>query len=395
MYNAGPNIPFSTNVTFNNVALVNPSTALGTGNTLTAPITVGSITGLDQTQNKLPVSYQYSFGVQHALSSRSVLSLAYVGNQNRHQNNYREINAPDPSNLAALTQDNSNYNLLVQYPGFNSIRMSRNDQNSHYNGFQAELRSQIRRDLTLQAAYTVSRAIDPSTSGQNQADDLANVQNPYSYTYTNGPGGLDRTHIAFVNFVYDIPFLKGSSNRLLKSTVGGWQVSGILSLNSGAPLNITENGIAYAAANNTGNVASKLQNATNRPNVNGSVSYPKTVAQWFNASDFTPTAAGEFGNLPFNSIRGPGRQNWNMSLFKAFVFNEERGSKLEFRAEFFNAFNHTEWNGISSGVSFDQNPLLTDNVTPNPNFGKVNNNFGAITSAHDPREIQLGLKLYF
>jgi len=386
MYNAGPNVPFSTNVNFNNVEIENPSTDLGTGNPLVAPITVAGITGLDQIQNKLPVSYQYSFGVQHALSARSVLSVSYVGNQNRHQNDYRETNLPDPSTFGALFLANgTGYNTFVPYRGFNSIKMSEDVQNSHYNGLQAELHSQIRHDLTLQAAYTLSRAIDPATSG-NGVSDLNNTSNPYSHAYDNGPSGLDRTQIAFVNFIYDIPFLKDSSNKLLKSTVGGWQVSGIVSLTSGEPLNINEGGITNCAQVTnpstcvgslvgTGNISSIIPNANNRPNVSGSVSYPKTVANWFNGSPFAPTVAGTWGNEPFNDLRGPARQNWNLALFKSFLFSESRGSRMEFRAEFFNAFNHTEFNSISTTFS--------------------SGNFGAITSAHDPREIQLGLKLYF
>ena len=265
--------------------------------------------------------------------------------------------------------------------------MSRNDESSHYNSLQTEIHSQIRRDLTLQAAYTLSRAYDPATNS-NGVGDLTTVSNPYSTTYNDGPSGLDRTHNAFANFVYDIPFLRNSSSRLLKSTLGGWQISGIVTVVTGNPLNITENGIAYDSSSQTGNVASKLQNATNRPNLSGKVSYPKTVAQWFDPSAFTRTAVGEFGNLPFNSVRGPGRQNWNMALFKSFVLNEERGSRIELRAEGFNIWNHTQFNNVSSGVSFDQTP-------GRPTNGKVNNDFGRVTTAHDPREIQLGVKVYF
>jgi hypothetical protein len=85
MYNAGPNIPFSSSVTFNNVALSNPNLSLLTGQTLTAPITVGSITGLSVTDYKNPASYQYSIGVQREIAHGSVVSVAYVGNTNRHQ----------------------------------------------------------------------------------------------------------------------------------------------------------------------------------------------------------------------------------------------------------------------------------------------------------------------
>jgi len=373
MYNAGPNIPFSSSVTLNNVLLSNPTTSVPTNGTINpaAEATVADITGLDVVQNKLPVSYQYSFGVQHALSARSVLSVTYVGNQNRHQNDYRETNLPDPSLLAGIASgtDTTPYSQLVPYLGFHSIKMSEDVQNSHYNGLQAELHTQIRRDLTLQAAYTYSKAFDPATSS-NGVSDLNNTSNPYSHAYDNGPSGLDRAQIAFVSFVYDIPFLKGSDNRLLKGTVGGWQVSGIVTMVSGEPLNVNLGGVS-------GNISNTLPNSNNRPDVSGAIQQPHTVNAWFsNAnSSLVAPAPGTFGNLPFNALRGPGRDNWNLSLFKSFLFSESRGSHLEFRAEFFNAFNHTEFNAVSTSLSAS--------------------NFGAITSAHDPREIQLGLKLYF
>jgi len=377
MYNAGPNVPFSTNVTTNNIQLSNPLASIapniGTINPA-SEVTVASITGLNGIQNKLPVSYQYSFGVQHALSSRTVLSVAYVGNQNRHQNDYRETNLPPVSDLAAIANGNATlpYNQLVQYQGFHSIKQSEDVQNSHYNGLQFEVHSQVKRDLTLQAAYTYSKAFDPAT-GNNGVGDLNAVSNPYSYAYDNGPSGLDRRQIAFVNFVYDIPLLKDSSNRLLRSTVGGWQISGIVTMVSGEPLNVTLGGVGN-------NITNTLPNSNNRPDASGSVKYVKTkvgnTAQWFSpTSGFAAPAAGSFGNLPANALTQPGRQNWNLSLFKSFLFSESRGSKLEFRAEFFNAFNHTEFNGVNGTFSSGQ--------------------FGQVTSAHDPREIQLGLKLYF
>jgi len=387
MYNAGPNPPFSTNVNFNNVTLVNPSTSLPDASTLTAPITVASITGLSYTQNKLPVSYQYSVGVQHAITPRTVINVTYVGNQNRHQNDYREMNAPDPSLIPGLFASNgTGYNNFVQFPGFNQIRLSEDVQNSHYNGLQTSIHSQLKSDLTFEAGYTLSRAIDPATSG-NGVSDLNNVSNPYSYTYDSGPSGLDRTSIFYLNWVYDIPLLKNSSNRVLKSTLGGWQVSGIVSAVSGAPINISEGGIQNCAQgvnndpvkcagslNGTGNISSIIPNANNRPNVSGSISTPHTVNSWFGTSAFSPTLAGEWGNMPFNGVRGPGRDNWNLSLFKSFAFNE-RGSRLEFRAEFFNVWNHTQFNNVSNTFT--------------------NGDFGQVTSAHDPRTLQFGLKLYY
>ncbi|HEX4486461.1 MAG TPA: hypothetical protein VH088_09365, partial [Terriglobales bacterium] len=369
MYNAGPNVPFSSSVTFNNVLLSNPNTSAQSGATLAAPITVADITGLNKQEYKLPVSYQYSIGIQQALGAKTVLSASYVGNQNRHQNDYRESNLPDPSLLPAIATGTASapYNQLVPFQGFHSIKLSETVQNSHYNGFQTEFRSQVRRDLTLQAAYTLSRAIDPATNATGVGD-LTNVSNPYSYTYDDGPSGLDRTHIFFANFIYDLPIFRNSSNKLLKGTVGGWQISGIVTAVSGNALNITQGG----RGNNISNV---LPNTNNRPDINGSISYPKTVNQWFNTSVFSDPAAGTFGNTPFDVLRAPGRQNWNLALFKSFVISESRGTRFELRAESFNTFNHTEFKDVSTTFS--------------------NGNFGAITSAHDPREIQLGAKLIF
>jgi len=102
MYNAGPNLPFSTNVSFSNVLLDNPNTSALNGQTNVAPITVADLTGLEKTNYKLPVAYQYSIGVQHSLSAKTVLGVSYVGNQSRHQNDYRNINLPAESNLPAL-----------------------------------------------------------------------------------------------------------------------------------------------------------------------------------------------------------------------------------------------------------------------------------------------------
>ena len=387
MYNAGPNIPFSTSVTFNNgVLLSNPNTSLSTGNTLTAPITVADITGLNRKQYKLPVTYQYSVGVQQGFGAKSVLSVSYVGNQSRHQNDYRETNLPNQSLLPSIAAGTAaSYNTLVPFLGFHSIKQSETVQNGHYNSLQAEFRSQMTRDLSLQAAYTFSKAYDPAT-GNNNVQDLNAVSNPYSYTYDNGPSNLDRRHIAFVNFIYEIPFLKNSSSRLLKSTVGGWQVSGVVSIASGNPINITEGGITNCAQIpapssctgsliGTANITSVLPNSNNRPNVNGSVGTPHTVSSWFDKSAFSPTAAGEFGDMPRNSVYGPGRQNWNIAFFKSFVFSETRGSRLELRAETFNTFNHTQFKDVSNTFT--------------------NSNFGAVTTAHDPREIQLGVKVVF
>jgi hypothetical protein len=376
MYDAGPNIPFSLNVnTPGPVPMGSPSVSLKSGTAATLPINPASITGLDRANYKLPASYQWSLGLQRSLSAKTVLSLTYVGNTNRFQSYRVETNLPDPSALPAII-DGASYNTApgLTFPGFNSINMSTDQANSHYNGLQVDVNSQVGRDLYLRAFYTYSRAIDAAadTRGPGGAD-LSQTSNPYlGWRYDIGPSGFDRTHNAAVNFIYDIPVFRNNSSRVVKSVLGGWQISGILTFESGVPIDI---GVAGPQEKNG------LPNAKNRPDRVGSISYPNTVLSgdhailYFDPSAFAKPTKGLFGNLGHYAVRGPGRDNWNLSLFKSFWFNEERGSRLELRLETFNVWNHTQFNGVSNKVG--------------------NGDFGQFTSTFDPRILQLGLKLYF
>ena len=364
MYNAGTNIPFSLNVTNASVTMENPSVQLATGSAAARPINPAAITGMAIDQYKQPASYQYSAGMQRQLNAQSVLSISYVGNQNRFQNNYRQINLPDESYLSELIAG-AQYNNApgLPYPGFNSINLSTNEANSHYNSLQVDLNSRIR-ELTMRAYYTLSRTVDPTLGGGGGAD-LSNVSNPYlGWKYDSGPGGYDRTHNAAVNFIYDIPFLQKSPNRLLRTVLGGWEASGIVTMTSGLPINPQLTG---------GQSGNGLPNATNRPDKVAGVSYPHKAGEWFDTSAFAFPAVGGWGNAGFNSLRGPGRDNWNLSLFKSFAFGESR--RLELRAESFNIWNHTQFDQVSNGLGAS--------------------NFGQVTSAFDPRVFQFGAKIYF
>jgi len=373
MYNAGPNIPFSTSVTFNNVSLENPKTFLINGQTAVAPITVAGITGLAVDHYKPPVVYQYSAGIQRSLASRTVLSLMYVGNQSRQQNYYTETNLPDPANLPGLINGTipGGFNAVAPFRGFGSIRMAYDGANAHYNGLQLDLNSQVKRDLSLRVFYTLSRGYDPSnqTNGGGGGGDLVGVSNPYEgWRYDWGPGGYDRLHNLSANFIYDLPFLRHASNAVLRTVVGGWEVSGIVTIESGQPINITLSG--GQGGNGVG--------GNNRPDLTGSIQKIHSKTDWISPSAFTAPTMGAWGNLPYDYVRGPGLQIWNLSLFKNFVFSEARGSQFELRLETFNSFNHANPTGVNTGWD---SPTSTS-------FGTVNNYF-------PQRIIQLGGKISF
>jgi Carboxypeptidase regulatory-like domain/TonB dependent receptor len=385
MYNGATNTPFDASPTLHSVALSNPGFNVTTGDTISSadlPVLPVGITGVDNANSKLPTSYQYSIGVQQGLGRTSVLSASYVGSQARHLNDYRAINLPPIGDLPGLLASNgAGLNQEVNYLGFGGIRMSEDEANSHYNSLQLDLRSNIARKLELQVGYTYSKAIDATTSN-GSGGDLNNVTNPYlGWKYDSGPSVFDRTNVLFTSFVYQIPLFNNTDNHLLKSTVGGWSLSGIITAESGAPINLGVNGP---------NISNVLANTGDRPQVVGPISTPHTAQEWFNPAAFAaPIAANGlcqtgpdcYGNLGFDALRGPGRDNWNLALFKSFVFSESRGSRLEFRAETFNTWNHTQFKGdINNGG-------ISTNVT--------SSNFGQVTNAFDPRVFQLALKLIF
>ena len=381
MYNGATNTPFGATPTLHNVSLSNPGLQLNAGNTISSaelPVIPVGITGIALTYHP-PTNYQYSVGVQQALGAKTVLGISYVGSQARHQNFYREINLPPEANLPALlAKGGVGINQQYSYAGYGAIRLAENEANSHYNSLQVDLHGNVAKDLQLQFGYTLSRAID-SSIGTGSGGDLLATSNPYvGPSYDVGPSIYDRRNIAFVNFVYQMPFLRNSPNRLLKSTVGGWALSGIVTIQSGAPVNL---GVAGSNVSNLFPVGY----TANRPDVTGSITYPKTVSQWFNPAVFSPppcaTGPDCWGDLGFNAVRGPGRDNWNLSLFKSFVISEARGSRVELRVETFNTWNHTQFQGDSNngGISVNQGA----------------SNFGAVTSAFDPREFQLGAKVFF
>lgn len=379
MYNGATNTPFDASPTLNNVSLSNPGLDVTNGALITPadlPILAVGQTGIS-THYPPPISYQYSAGVQQALGARAVLSVSYVGSQNRNGNDYREINLPPMSAIPTLLAPGApNINTLYNYAGYGPIRLAFNEGEGHYNSMQVDVHGNVYKGLQLQFGYTFAKAID-STTATGSGGDLNNVTNPYAgVKYDSGPSNYDRRNVAFLNFVYDLPFLRSAENRFLRTALGGWTVSGIISMQSGAPLNMGISG---------SNAASVIPNSGNRPDLNGSIRYPKTVASWFDPSAFSkPVCASGpdcYGNLGHNAVIGPGRDNWNLSLFKSFVISESRGSRFEFRVESFNPWNHTQFRGDYNGGG----------ISTNVGAG----NFGAITSAFDPRTFQLGAKLIF
>jgi hypothetical protein len=375
MYNGAVNPPGDPNPTLNGVSLDNPGLSLSSGNVISAanlPVLPLGVTGIAQSY-PTPRSSQYSLGIQQSVGTHSVLTVSYVGSQGRHENYYQAVNLPPLAALAAQVAAGSLSFPSLTYPGIGNMRLAFDGANSHYNSLQTSLNGTVHRDLHLQVAYTLARAVDETTA-TGSGGDLQNVTNPYvGPSYDHGPSIFNRNNVFFANFVYDLPFFRSGSS-MTKGLLGGWELASIITIESGAPVNLGITGV------NT--PASIISNSGDRPNSTGAISYPKTVNQWFTGNFSNPACATGpdcYGNLPFDAITGPARQNWDFSILKNFAMSER--FKVEFRAEAFNLWNHPQFEGNANTGGLGNN------------FGS--GNFGQITSAYDPRELQLALKLKF
>ena len=391
MYQAGGNNLFGGTTSLSNVSLSDPHVGVDQTNvtisTAILPVTVNGLTELDPKHYKNPTTYQYSTGVQHQLGRQTVVSATYVGNMGRHQSLRQEINLPDISLVPTFVTGSTaaaQYNRQVPFKGYRGIIVETNEGNSIYNSLQTEVRGKIR-TLTLHGAYTYARAYDPTSNIGGDGFDLNTVTNPYQgWKYDWAPSILDRRQVAFVDFIYDVPFFRNAENKFVKNAIGGWQLSGVVTMQSGAPVNVGVSG---------NNVCQTIPNCSIRPNLVGSIRYPKTAAtlssgnntmQWFDPSAFAinlipGTTTATWGNSPMNVLRGPGRDNWNMAMFKTISFTERL--RTEIRVEAYNVWNHTQFRADGAGGGLSTAIGGTD--------------VGKITSAFDARTFQIGAKILF
>ena len=376
---------------------------------------------------KNPAVSQYNLDVQHEFKGNNFLSVAYVGTAGRHLDTNRNLNQiPIPvvptMNVPALLQAgntncDANANCNVQadlmvnggdtdyyrpYQGFDAIRQKQFSSVSSYNALQANLRHTTGYGLTLQAAYTYSHMIDNSTT----AYQMSSVDENYDMKRWKATADLNRTQVLSVNYIYNLPFFKNSKSALLRQSVGGWQVSGITAVMTGPPTGFYGCGVNGF---NTGIGGSYDCNPIGPLKISKSIYNDLTygpITRWFDPSTVAQPnesqllANGEpgmFGYMSRNPLTGPGRNNWDLALFKDFSvpwFNGEHSS-LQFRLETFNTFNHTQWEGVNTGCS--GNP----NLDGSPAFGRscggdtYNAGNGEVNSAWNPRNVQLGMKFQF
>jgi hypothetical protein len=304
-----------------------------------------------------PYVQQFGLGAQHQVTDNILLDVSYFGSTGRHLPNQININQPTTGGGTRPYASYSKSNI-VWYESTAS---------SSFNSLQAKLEKRYTRGNSVIVSYMYGKSLDnsPGFNGSNASN--AQPQNSYNLADEYGSSDFDMRHRIVASGLYALPF--GRNGFWLKSGLGGkiaggWQVSGIYSVNTGRRFTL------YYSTNvsNTGNYH-------DRPNLIGDVNAgKKAVSSWFNTSALSTPTTGTFGNMRRNSVAAPGLQNMDMTIVRNFNITERM--PLQFRAEFFNLANHP---------NFDM-PGSTINGT---NYNQI------YQTASDQREVQLALRLLF
>jgi hypothetical protein len=330
------------------------------------PISIpGSAFGYDRNLHT-PYVQQWNLTFKRQLGTDSHIEIAYVGSKGTHIISARDINQPAASPVHPNPRP---------VPQFADIVYIESRGNSSYNSLQAQFQQRLRAGASAIISYTYSKSLDDNSTFFPSYGDSNFPQNSANPRAERGRSNFDLRHRFSLGYSLDLPFGKGRrflSNRSLFSEIlSGWSTYGIVTFQSGRPFTV-----ALLPENDNSNTgrASLGFGANNRPDriSSGKLSNPGPNA-WFDTSAFAIADYGSFGNSGRNILDGPGYCDFSASVMKNTKVRE--GLNLQFRAEFFNAFNHP---------SFD----LPDNFLGSAAFGRIN-------SAQSPRLIQFGLKIMY
>jgi len=316
---------------------------------------------------------QFNLNVQRQLPGDVLLTLGYAGSRSTHiLTSGLNLNTPTPEGVGKPA-------LPSPYPQYGNITGIIDSGLSRYDSFQAKAETKSSKyGLYTLVGYTYSRAFDNSlVDNLSGGTGVTYYPIPFGKNQDKGFTPIQLNHNFTASFVYALPVGKGKAfgthmSGVANALLGDWQINGIERITSGFPLSM-------ATTNNSGAV---FINNSNRPDriCNGRLSNP-TVARFFDTSCFVDPPAGALGNSTRTPLFGPGFVDTDFSAIKNIRLAFHEGTSLEFRAEFFNIFNHPQF--YQPGQFVDAGP---------PPSG----NFGAITgTVNNPRLIQFALKLVF
>jgi hypothetical protein len=361
---------------------------------------------------RTPYMQQWHFGFETQLPGDSVFALTYAGskgtklytffngNQAAPDANPDDATAPRRPVFASIigagpctlaTPDNCS-------PVFDtSIDWFRSTGSSDYNSLQVRYEKRFSKGLQFEASYTWAHSIDIASNAN-----LGPTQNNSDFRYFKDPGAergnsdFDVRHRFVANSIYELPFghdkpFFGQASGFTNQVIGGWQVANIVSVSTGNWFTVLDFNGNFANSDGGAGGVSQRPDQVSDPTVAGPVAANpgcaaptkiRTASNWFNTCAFIDPDLGSFGNVGRNTIQAPGYTTWDFSVFKNFRTSER--TNLEFRGEFFNILNHTNFLFADSG------PQNGNNATA---LGTTQ--FGSLTAARPPRQIQFALKFSY
>ena len=354
----------------------------------------------------VPATYSWNLTIQRDLGRNWVFEIGYVGDHSIH---LRETSTPVQARLATAANpifvtgtDGVTYKIsestsgnavarsnLQGVNGYGGMQLFANNAYSHYNSLQTTLSRRWGAGY-FQAAYTFSKALDATSTGNTAFNTAFNDESNIANSY--GLSDFDRTHRLTVSYRYDLPFF-AHSDGFKKRALSDWSITGITTAQSGQPFSVLDAsaGSAYIA----NGLAFETLGATLAPGKTISSAYTSGSVQhrldgYLDINNFTTAPLADpagcaldpnacttgFGDLRRNLYRGPFEQNWDFSLIKNFRITERQ--QLRFQTDFFNIWNHANF----------ANPPGTDITNPGA-FAKI------VSTIGNPRLIQFSLRYAF
>jgi hypothetical protein len=321
----------------------------------------------------------WQLSVQRELTSNMLIDVAYVGNHAIKLVLLADLNQARPNNPGETLLVNARRPIS----GFRSISAVLPAAFSNYNALQVKFERRFSRGLYVLNSFTWSKAIDNVSQVLEEPNgNTGNPQSVYNIAADRGLSAYDEPINNTTSVVLDLPFGRGRAFAgnlpgALEAVIGGWTITGINTMRSGQTINLRYSPSAQASV--TANLPSFLGGVALRPNISGSVLTPegsRTIDNYFNVSNVSiPSVNQPFGNAGRNIARSDAFYQLDFGLQKNFALPVTEATRLEFRAEFFNLFNKTNFGAANSDRS--------------------SSGFGQIRSAFPARQIQFALKLSF
>ena len=347
------------------------------------------------------VVYNYDLSIQRQIGTSNMVDVGYAGSLGRHLLWQRNINPiPAGSENLMVNPQNKNpqntgvaiaNNFLEPYQGYGAINLREFANNSNYNALMLQFQHRMAHNVTVNASYTFSKALDCSDGYSTGVDPLLNIR-----ATDYGPANFDREHVFTLNFFWMLPKPgKLTGFKPLGWIADNWTLSGVVRMMTGGPVNLNSYQLINPIVSPTGTPTEGPRPEVVNPtaplkpvfNQDGTITTTTRYAP-------APEPAGEnvvpwsvastdpqFGNLGRNTFWGPGMNNWDLSIYREIHVTERLITQL--RLESYNTFNHAQWETMNTTLQFDKTGTM------------VNSAFDTPLTARPARIVQVALRVWF